>query len=120
MEAQNLPYPYFSVGEKFEKDGKPFTADTSKREYTRKFQVIMTDNRLGSIIVCQCPGLPLPWTWYVSADGLEYDTLAVLTDMTASTTEESEGFIWEVVCKYTVAVPPGGVPDDFKPRNLKP
>jgi hypothetical protein len=58
------------------RQGTPLDLSNWHREYVRNFLVIVRRKGMSAIDVCSAPLLPLPGSFYVTADGLEYDLLA--------------------------------------------
>jgi hypothetical protein len=92
-----------------EREGTPFSVD-NVREYIRRFRVIAKDKRMGPLSVCYCNGIPLPWSFYMTAGGLEYDTQARAVRFEAAQENPDDWPNWIVTVTYSTQLPPGGVP----------
>lgn len=92
---------YVSVDPLFSgRDGTPFSS-TGERSYTKKWRVVVDDKNMGPIQVTFAPGIALPWTPYVSNNGVEYDLLALLTKLSAAPEHEDDWQNWIVTGNYT-------------------
>ncbi len=105
--------PWRFVGELFEdRSGTPYNADGT-REYMRYFRVETTDKTLGPIAATVCPGVPLYYSFYITQNGSEFDTLALLINKSATQMPNNGDWcVWKVSCKYSTQMPPGGQPPD--------
>lgn len=101
--------PFFkSCDELFEgRAGTPWDA-TGKREYTRRFRVIVRMKEMAEISVMLCPHLPLPGSPYVIA-GIEYDLNALALRFRISQEHPDDWQNWIVEVTYTTELPPGGL-----------
>lgn len=93
-----------------QRQGTTFSVDGT-REYQRHFLVQTRDKELGPLAVCYCPGLPVPWSVYITPDGKEYDLLALATRYEAKQLDEGDEYFWIVTVTYSTDIPPGGVPE---------
>lgn len=82
------------------RSGSPLNPDGS-RTYTRQFlvEVKSEGKRMGVIGVCSHPGLPKPWTFYITET--EYDTLALLSSYSARQRDEDDWTFWIVTATYS-------------------
>lgn len=107
-----LQPPYKRVRERrSSRQGAPFVAG-GVREYERIFRVEMTDHTEDSNVVCMAPGIPLPFSPYVSEDGKCFDlnSLAVRHDARRVSPDDGGEFNWDVTVRYSTEMPPGGPP----------
>jgi hypothetical protein len=85
-----------------------------KRNKFRRFLVWTTNPDYGSNEICGCAGIPTPYSLYATADGQDFDILAVCTDISAVLVDEikkdDSRYIWVVLCTYTSDVPEEGIP----------
>jgi hypothetical protein len=94
--------------------GTAFQSD-GDREYFRKFHVIVDRKEIGASVICAlAPGLPAPFSPYLSPDGIEFDEFALLVNKSAVRLDSTEFFHWIVTCQYSTQVPEGGVPELMK------
>lgn len=105
-----MPGPYLLIDELPERSGTPFNA-YGAREYARRFLVQVTDRRMATVSVCLAPGLPLPWAFYVSQNGVEFDTQALMIRMSAEQQDREDWQFWVVTCLYSTEMPNSGQPD---------
>ena len=89
--------------------GTPFTVDNI-RTYERRWLVVVNNKEMGASMVCRAPGLPAPWSPYMSADGTEFDELAVMVNLSARKFLADEFYHWIVTAQYSTEVPEGGIP----------
>lgn len=106
------PPPYFElVDELFEdRTATVFDHNGNRREYVRKFIVITTDPRIAELSVCTAPGIPIPFSPYNSAGGVEVDWACQLVKIRADGVPNSDGYKWIVTCEYSTDVLRGGAP----------
>lgn len=90
--------------------GSPFNMGEGPREYTRVWLVVVNDRTLGAGMICRAPGIPAPWSSYMSPDGIEFDDLAVLVRLEAKRKEDDTHYHWIVTATYSTNVPEGGIP----------
>lgn len=87
--------------------GTPYSID-GKRDYVRRF-LVEVDNQLTSQYeIGNHRSLPGPNSFYTSADGSEYDLLALLTQKTVRVKESDDWQFWIVECRYSTELPQGG------------
>lgn len=94
-----------------DREGMPFSV-RGVREYTKRFRVVMTNRTADSLIVCSCPGLPIPYSSYydfTDIGDLVYDLFALMVEMRAEQDQDDE-YLWIVTCKYSTEMPEGGKP----------
>jgi hypothetical protein len=103
--------PYFESTEETDvgRGGKPFNA-LGNREYSRIFKVVTRNRFLSTLAVCAAPGIPRPFSAYQSGNGLEYDLLAVLIELSAQQ-DDTDWQRWTVTARYSTEMPSGGAPD---------
>lgn len=102
------------IGEIFgDREGEPFSAERNgfTRRYVRKFRVYSPDKRLASVAIAYTDGLPVPWAFYESGDGLEYDLMALNIRMTAKEEFKDDWQYWIVTVEYNTEVPASGEPE---------
>lgn len=93
-----------------DRTGVPFSAD-NVREYIRRFRVIAKDKRIGPLGACFCPGIPLPWSFYLIGNGIEYDTQALAVRFEAAQENPDDWPNWIVTVTYSTQMPEGGQPE---------
>lgn len=89
-----------------DRSGVPFSADLS-REYTRKFLVRVTDKTYGPVLICSHPTLPRPYDPYITADGDEFDLLALCVKIEPKQ-DKNDWKHWEITYTYSTNVPRNG------------
>lgn len=90
--------------------GSPFMAG-GERQYERRWTVVTNIVSLDPNTVCQAPGIPLPYSPYVSDDGFINDLNAVAVSFRAEKVDaQDDGFHWIVTVTYSTKVPVGGIP----------
>lgn len=118
--------PYFASCDELQAEvkGRPYSMD-GKRSYNRAFLVKCKLKGMSPYAVARCPGVPIGASFYVSANGSEWDALALLVSKDAEpmVKEEGEYDLWKVTCVYSTELP-GGQPQSDKnkdnPENDKP
>lgn len=102
------------------REGSPWTAD-GHRQYVRRFLVVLDKHhptmgehlkRLGATAICKAPGLPSPYSPYITADGFENDLHAVAVRFRADRSRDRDAYHWIVTIEYSTNVPEGGVGDE--------
>lgn len=105
-----------SVVELFEdRSGQIFEATSGNRNYVRKFRVMVNDNRVGPLTVSKAPGIPLPFSPYMTET--EFDLLALLTGIQAAPEHADDWQSWIVTCTYSTEMPTNGPGDFNSPDN---
>lgn len=105
---------YESVDELFgERGGTAWEAgDTgfnrSKREYDRFFRVRVKLKEMASVSSCIAPGIPLPYSFYLSGNGEDYDLRALCIKISAKEENRDDWGSWIVTTHYSTQMPPGG------------
>jgi hypothetical protein len=98
--------------------GKVFD-DGHRREYIRRFRVVVKTNRVNAELVCLCPGLPEPWSMYfppgpvdVNGNALPYitDVKAICIGLEAEPEHKDDWQSWIVTARY------GSHPSQLKPN----
>src|SRR5574339_1185101 len=79
--------------------GVPFDSEHI-REYIRRFRVRPKDNRISALGVCFCPGIPLPWSFYLIGNGIEYDTQALAIRFESEQEHDDDWTNWVVTVPY--------------------
>lgn len=76
--------------------------DKGTREYMRTFQVLTDSVYTSQLLVREATafGLPAMFAGYISADGSEFDTYALVSRISARQDEEN-GFLWNVEVQYS-------------------
>ena len=114
MSALNpLPPGYVTVATEAveSRKGTPFNNTQGPREYTLVFRVIVTSIDFASPnLVCQCPGIPAPYSAYITPDGTEFDPNAFLIKLEPRKQDPTDYQVWLVECTYSTEVPTGGIP----------
>ena len=89
--------------------GVPFSTDM-RREYVRRFRVVVTNKYWGPVAIAQAPCLPFPYAPYVavSPDGVECDLTAVCVSIVPEVEHEDEWKSWIVTCNYSTEVVESG------------
>lgn len=104
---------WYSVDELFTgRSGTAFDA-SFKREYVRRFRVVVMDQTLGPIAVCGAPGLPLAWDNYTSGIGTEFDVYARCVNLRAEQEHDDDWQSWIVYATFSTDIPGGGLPSDY-------
>lgn len=106
---------FYSIDQIFSgRTGTPFDALSAKRTYVQRYRVIVKVNDAAAVLVCSCPGLPIPYAFYFTSNGstYEYDTQAYMVRMRAEQEYADDWSSWIVTCDYSTETPPGGKPDD--------
>ena len=85
----------------FEREGTPFSSDGS-RSYTTEFLVMAKVKAITEIIVCTCPGVPLPYSPHPS------DFAALCTKLSARRKEADDWVYWIVSATFETKMPSGG------------
>lgn len=92
-------------------EGTGFNVDFRKRRYIRQFKVIVKDKRLGPIDVCYAPGIPLPYSFYFTKDGMEWDLYALCVNISAKReSSDNDWQNWIVTCEYSTDIPFSDIP----------
>ena len=73
--------------------------DGLQRSYTRRFQVMTDDKRIGPLEIVFAPGIPRLYSSYVSFDTHEVDFFAICRDI-KPTQDPNDWYLWTVVCTY--------------------
>lgn len=73
--------------------------DGLQRRYTRRFQVMTDDKRVGPKEVIFAPGIPLLYSSYVSFDANEIDFFGICRDVDAIQ-DPDDWQLWHVTCEY--------------------
>jgi len=94
----------------YDSDGTPFSAD-GRRDYTSTWKVIVRNKDLGPVEVCKAPGLPAPFSPYVSPGGRFSDLAAVQVNAKARREHQDDWQSWIITLTYSTSVPEGGVPE---------
>jgi hypothetical protein len=86
----------------FGRRGRPFS-HSQVRTYTRRWRVLLKPGYrdYGPVAVIQAPGLPWPYSVYVSANGVEYDEAALLVDYDAEQEDQDDWQRWIVTGTYS-------------------
>jgi hypothetical protein len=92
--------------------GTPFSSG-QERDYTVKFLVRMKDPRMGPIDAAICPGIPKPYSMYVALDGYEFDTLAVVSNISAERRYPDDWTDWIVTVRYSTNLGAAGPPQEL-------
>lgn len=87
--------------------GSPWNMD-GHRDYKRVFRVVAKDKRVGPVIVSRAPGIPQPGSRYVSANGVEYDLLAIATGYDCRQEVQDDWQNWLVEVKFSTREIPKG------------
>lgn len=90
--------------------GTPFRA-SGVRDYIRRFRVTCKINFIGAAGVCQCPGLPTPYSGYVPLRVVETDLAALAVEISADRENPGDWQAWVVTVRYSTEMPQGGRPD---------
>lgn len=85
----------------FEREGTPFSSDGS-RTYSTDFLVLAKVKDITEIIVCTCPGVPMPYSPHPS------DFAALCTKLSAKRKESDDWVYWIVTATFETKMPPGG------------
>jgi hypothetical protein len=92
-----------------------------RREYQRVFLVQVDNPQIGSIqVVAQAMAgwpIPIPFSAYVSYNGLEYDLQALCIKIAAAPEPDTDGCLWKITCSFSTEMPPGGQGSDFGDIN---
>jgi len=93
-----------------ERPGTPFddTGGDAKREYVRKFRMMVNSPLVDQVTVGFGPGIPRPYSPMQRADGFIVDPLALLLRISADMEVKDDWQSWIVICFYSTKVPPGG------------
>jgi hypothetical protein len=107
-----MPGPWVKPAEPLSegRKGTPWSAG-GVREYFRDYLVKMTAVEFADVAACSAPGIPLPYDFYRSGDGEEFDENCILVELSAS--QDGDEGSWQryiVHCKYSTELPPGGEP----------
>lgn len=84
------------------REGTPFNGQSFDRDFTVDFLVQVKIPGVTELIVCQCPGLPLPWTPHPS------DLAALCIRLSGKRKEKNDWQFWIVTAKYSTTMPRGG------------
>lgn len=87
------------------RSGTVFT-DGMRRQYTRRFRVVVTTKFVSPVMVCYCPGLPLPFSFYVyklgdGVPGSFVDLRAVCVSLDAEPEHRDDWQSWIVTARYS-------------------
>ena len=89
----------------------PFNAG-GPREYTKKYKVICAHKLDGPQLACFAPGIPAPYSPYVSKR--EWDIYARSIRTKAVQVDDAENLAhYEVTVDYSTDIPRGGIPENF-------
>lgn len=92
--------------------GSPFV-HAGPREYVRRFRVMTLDKRIGSLGVGYAPGLPAPYSPYLSGNGMEFDLRAFLVRYDTRQELEDDWQAWIVEAHYSTDLGAVGFPTEI-------
>jgi hypothetical protein len=101
----------------YERPGTGWSAD-GNREYVRRFQVMVKNNKISAAEMCYAPGIPVPYAPYVSKDGDVYDESAFNIKTSAMQPEKRDAQRWIVTCEYTNNFDP--ISDGTPQKDMRP
>lgn len=84
-----------------DREGTPFNA-LGEREYTVSFLVEVKIKTTNELVICNCPGLPLPWSPHPA------DLAALCVKLRAKRRVKGEWRFWTVTANYSTKMPEGG------------